>query len=188
MHQTCLTFFSFSSGVAGAGLALTPINHSFTGQEIAKQVNLLPMPLFYIQVEVYKAPRLVFILILYLSNSTTANTGTAMLSRLKRQVASGLSPTPPPREESLKLSGKIVLQLSYLQMVRNICPPSKYNPDPGKEPNLNSLLSHPGSTRPPSPPTEHIVAQVDAFDFIIFHCMPSFSFHTVLAPQVCQKA
>ena len=51
MHQTCLTFFSFSSGVAGAGLALTPINHSFTGQEIAKQVNLVPILLFYIQVE-----------------------------------------------------------------------------------------------------------------------------------------
>ena len=42
---------SFCSGVAGAGLALTPINHSFTGQEIAKQVNLAPMLLFYIQVE-----------------------------------------------------------------------------------------------------------------------------------------
>ena len=26
------------SGVAGAGLAMTPINHSFTGPEIAKQV------------------------------------------------------------------------------------------------------------------------------------------------------
>ena len=51
MHQTRIIFFLFSSGVAGAGLALTPINHSFTGQEIAKQVNLLPMLLFYIQVE-----------------------------------------------------------------------------------------------------------------------------------------
>ena len=83
-------------------------------------------------------------------------------SRLKRQPASGLSPTPLPSWKFSTLLVESVLLPAYQWMVGDIKVHWTISLS-GEKPNVESLLSHQGSTRPSSPPTENTVAQVRSF-------------------------
>ena len=126
---------------------MTPINHSFTGPEIAKQV-VGPMmgPMRSKTVSVKKCPTTCFVQI-EAANSKWVITDSSSELKIFNALRGICSPA------YISVDGVRYLGLSLIEQKFYL----------GEKPNVESLLSHQGSIRPSSPPTENTVAQVRNF-------------------------